>query len=75
MAWQGYRKSKVAGGGLYNGFVTPKAKQDWSIGSLVNIGFVKGLEVLAKIDGTYTLRQTATGRAYTFTPHVGLVRA
>jgi len=72
--WNGYRKSKAAGGGLYNGYVTPKAKQDWSIGSLVNIGFVKGLEVLSKIEGSYSLRQASTGRDYTFTPHVGLVR-
>lgn len=75
MAWQGYRKSKAAGGGLYNGYVTPKAKQDWSVGSMVNIGFVKGLEVISKIEGTYSLRQVSTGRAYEFTPHAGLVRS
>mgnify|MGYP007100121797 CR=1 FL=1 len=68
----GYRFGRVAGGGLYNGYVTPKAKQVWEIGATVNVGFIKGLLILAKQGGIYSLRQTATGKSYTFEPHVGL---
>lgn len=73
--FNGYRASRAAGGGLYNGYSTPKAKQDWSVGSVVNVGFLKGLTVLAKENGIYSLKQTATGKNYTFEPHVGLCGA
>lgn len=71
--FNGYRASKAAGGGLYNGYSTPKAKQDWSIGSTVNVGFLRGLIVLAKEAGVYRLKQNSTGKNYTFQPHVGLM--
>jgi hypothetical protein len=58
-----------------------RAKQNWTIGQIVNVGFVTGLEILEKI-GTpgnylpdqYVLRQPATGRIYSFVPHNGLTR-
>ncbi len=72
--WNGYRVSKLAGGGLQNGYSTPKAKQSWEIGSTVKVGFVSGLEVLSKVDGVYALLQSSTGRRYAFEPHCGLSR-
>lgn len=69
----GYRMSKAAGGGLYNGYATPKAKQAWTVGSVVNVGFVRGLMVLAHRGGSYQLQNIANGRKYSFTPHTGLV--
>ena len=55
------------------------SKQDWSIGALVNVGFMKNLEVLkieAIKDGLpdiYTLR-SAKGVLYEYIPHNGLFR-
>jgi hypothetical protein len=72
--WNGYRASKVAGGGMLNGYATPKAKQDWSIGSFVSVGFLRGLLVMAKSSGTYSLHHIQSGRKYEFTPHLGLTR-
>jgi hypothetical protein len=73
--FNGYRTAKVGGGGLYNGYATPKAKQVWSVGLIVNVGFVKGLAILAKEDGVYRLKQVTTGKSYTFEPHMGLCAA
>lgn len=73
--FNGYRASKLAGGGLQNGYHTPRAKQEWSIGAMVNVGFVKNLMVLSKDGAVWTLKQIATGRDYTFEPHLGLTRA
>lgn len=70
----GYRAPRSAGGGLYNGYVTPKRKQDWTIGEVVNVGFIKGLEVIKKVGATYVLWQPQTNRFYSFRPHVGIVR-
>ena len=57
------------------------AKQDWTIGSTVKIGFIADLEVVAKIPtpgdyapDAYALWQPTTGRFYRFAPHNGLVR-
>ena len=73
--WNGYRASKAAGGGLYNGYVTPKAKQEWLVGSIVNVGFVRNLLVMDKVNGTYRLQSIANGKKYTFEPHMGLSAA
>ena len=54
-------------------------RQDWHIGALVNVGFMRNLKVIkvdAIFDGLpdiYTLEST-TGKLYEFTPHNGLVR-
>lgn len=72
--FNGYRTSRIGGGGLYNGYTTPKAKQDWTVGEIVNVGFVRGLEVIRKASGTYVLWQALTDRFYTFQPHLGLSR-
>ena len=54
-------------------------KQDWSIGSLVNVGFMKNLEVIkieAVKDGLpdiYTLI-SSKGVMYEYIPHNGLFR-
>lgn len=51
----------------------------WEVGSIVNIGFVKGLKVMsvrAEFDGLpdiYTL-QSSNGKTYEFIPHNGLSR-
>lgn len=54
-------------------------KQDWSIGEIVKIGFVSGLQVIKKnLDGSYDLiRRDSKGLSinYTFQPHHGLQRA
>lgn len=71
-SWNGYRASKAALGGLQNGYVTPRAKQDWAPGDVVSVGFVKGLEVVEKVDGEYRLWNPANGKKYVFIPHMGL---
>lgn len=68
----GYRMSKAAGGGFYNGYASPKAKHAWTVGSVVNVGFVRDLMVMAKRDGSFMLQNIANGRKYSFTPHAGL---
>lgn len=74
MAWNGYRASRAACGGAYNGYRAPKAKQDWAVGEIVNVGFVKGLMVDRKqADGSYLLH-SRTGARYSFQPHMGLSR-
>ena len=70
--WNGSRASKLAGGGLYNGYSTPKAKQVWTLGATVNVGFVKNLTVTAIENGVFRLLQTNTGKLYEFAPHNGL---
>lgn len=53
--------------------------KDWTIGALVNVGFLKGLKVLkveAIKDGmpdVYTL-EGKSGAVYEFIPHNGLTR-
>lgn len=74
MAWNGYRVSKVGGGGVYNGYTAPKAKQDWQVGEVVNVGFVRGLEVIKKIGAAYVLWQAEKNRFYSFQPHMGICR-
>ena len=54
-------------------------RQNWKIGALVTVGFMKNLKVIrcdAIFDGLpdiYTL-ESAKGTRYEFTPHNGLVR-
>ena len=57
------------------------AKQTWQIGDAVNVGFVRGLEVVRRVPtpgdfapDAYALWQPATGRFYRFVPHNGLKR-
>lgn len=76
-----YRVGRVAGGGLYNGYPTPRAKQLWEVGQVVNVGFIKGLVVKARVltpgDGRpdiWALWQPSTNRFYQFQPHLGLSR-
>ncbi|MCX7585060.1 hypothetical protein [Phenylobacterium sp. 58.2.17] len=71
-SWNGYRASKTALGGLQNGYATPRAKQAWAPGDVVNVGFVKGLEVVERVGGDYRLWNPANGKKYVFTPHMGL---
>lgn len=57
-----------------------KKTQNWAIGQMVNVGFLKGLKVLsvkAIKDGKpdiYTLLNEKNGNLYEFTPHNGLNR-
>jgi hypothetical protein len=57
------------------------ATQTWTVGDAVRVGFVSGLEVVARIPtpgdhapDAYALWQPATGRFYRFVPHRGLAR-
>lgn len=57
-----------------------KAKQDWTVGSIVKVGFVQNLKVLEKIPtpgdfmpDKYLLRNP-NGQYYEFTPHNGLMK-
>ena len=56
-------------------------KQNFAIGQIVSIGFVKGLVVKAKVatpgdyrPDLYALYQPASNRWYSFVPHNGIVR-
>jgi hypothetical protein len=76
-----YRGGRVGGGGLYNGYAAPRAKQHWEVGQVVNVGFIKGLVVKARVltsgDGRpdiWALWQPSTNRFYQFQPHLGLSR-
>lgn len=46
------------------------AKQAWSIGQTVNVGFVRGLTVTSQHDDGYVLTRGA--KRYFFAPHRGL---
>lgn len=69
--WNGYRASRAACGGALNGYYAPKAKQDWTPGEAVKVGFMS-LEVVAKVGPDYRLWSPKSGKTYTFTPHLGL---
>ena len=63
----------------YNAAIRREAKQSWQIGDTVKVGFVNGLEVVAKIPtpgdwlpDAYALWQPSTGKFYQFVPHNGL---
>lgn len=53
--------------------IRERAKQEWQIGDRVNVGFLKGLEVMAKNGNESTLR-SAKGALYSFIPHQGICR-
>lgn len=71
MAWNGYRTSRVGGGGTLNGYRAPKRTQDWSDGETVKVGFLT-LEVIEKVGSDFRLWNPKNGKKYTFTPHLGL---
>ncbi len=59
--------------------MTQNSKQTWEIGQQVNVGFLKGLTVLAKVmtPGDYAPDAYVLARAasfYSFVPHNGLTR-
>ena len=53
------------------------SKQDWKVGSKVNVGFLRGLTVI-RIDAIHDWRpdiytlQSDKGILYKFTPHYGI---
>ena len=58
-----------------------KQKQNWTVGQSVNVGFLRGLVVLARIatpgngaPDEYALADANGARYYRFTPHRGLSR-
>jgi hypothetical protein len=57
-----------------------RSKQSWTIGSKVNVGFLKGLTVVEaiKTPGDYKpdiyILVAANGARYEFTPHNGIAR-
>ena len=67
------------GNALRNNYRPSPAKQDWSVGQQVKVGFMS-LEVLAKIatpgdylPDAYALK-SARGQFYRFVPHNGLTK-
>jgi hypothetical protein len=56
-----------------------KAKQDWTVGAIVRVGFLDGLTVVEKVPTPgdfkpdYYVLTRGTAR-YEFTPHNGLIR-
>lgn len=57
------------------------AKQTWQDGDVVNVGFLKGLEVIKRIPtpgdyapDAYALWQPSNGNFYRFVPHNGIAR-
>ena len=67
----GYRAPRIAGGGLQNGYESPKAKQAWEVGSVVKVGFLT-LEVVSKLQRGWRLWNPKTDQRYEFVPHEGL---
>lgn len=62
-------------------FKIAATKQTWNVGDTVKVGFITGLEVIAKIPtpgdyapDAYALWQPETGRFYRFVPHNGIER-
>jgi len=52
-----------------------RRRQDWSVGEIVNVGFVRGLMVVRLgTKTTPTLLVSAKGVSYEFEPHCGLTR-
>ncbi len=58
-----------------------KARQDWQPGEIVNVGFLRGLEVIRKVPtpgdhapDAYVLWQSDANRFYRFVPHRGIER-
>lgn len=58
-----------------------KTKQQWEVGQTVKVGFLSGLEVMAKVPtpgdyapDAYALRHTSSGNFYRFVPHNGIER-
>lgn len=49
-----------------------RKSQNWAIGQIVQVGFVKGLRVDAIEGGSYLL--SVNGRHYCFAPYSGLAR-
>jgi hypothetical protein len=52
---------------------TDMTKQSWVIGQFVNVGFLKGLEVIAKRADGWSLK-SKTGISYIFRPYTGIER-
>lgn len=57
------------------------SKQAWEVGEMVKVGFISGLEVVAKCPtpgdyapDAYVLYQGKTDRHYRFVPHRGIER-
>lgn len=57
------------------------SKQSWETGSTVNVGFLRGLQVLARIatpgngfPDEYALQSADGTKFYRFTPHNGIAR-
>ena len=47
------------------------AYQNWAIGQTVNVGFIRGLLIIAK-DPQGWILQSAKGQRYLFVPHCGI---
>src|ERR1700742_2172017 len=61
--------------GKFNRYGDPirdKAKQEWAIGNVVNVGFLKGLKVMDKRSTGEFVLLSQTGKKYHFQPHFGI---
>lgn len=62
--------------GFRNGDGVLKRRQDWTVGAVVNVSFLRGLTVISAPNGRdehYTL-QAVSGARYGFEPHAGIHR-
>ncbi len=65
---------------MYRNEPHASAKQAWTVGSIVNVGFLKGLTVMERIPTPGDYRPdvyrliSKTGAEYEFTPHFGIAR-
>ena len=67
-----HREERAAG--FKHGAGVRKFRQDWNIGEMVSVGFVRGLMVVRKnADGSFAL-VSSKGDKYAFQPHRGLFR-
>ena len=68
------------GQGHYNGNfdrrgrpVRDRARQDWFVGAVVTVGFMKGLRVVERTETGWTL-VSSKGAKYDWRPHEGLCK-
>lgn len=75
----GYRQNTRTGS--YTKYSPGTPRRSWQVGDVVNVGFIRGLEVVKKIPtpgdyapDAYALWQPKTDRFYRFVPHKGIER-
>lgn len=57
--------------GRHGNLIRERGRQEWSVGAVVNVGFIKGLTVQEKRHHGWLL-QSPKGKFYVFEPHMGI---